>query len=126
MFHALGWRSPSGHETRSRPAAPRGKALPASNEQGVVSRGRASADTRPQASICVTVPEHEAEPLRCALFDRLYRHIVRIVVAPGKELGSRDAQAELELVIARDHLDEALHVVMSTASVAHFGPVQRR
>ena len=77
-----------------------------------------------RSRLSVTVSPNDAEPLRRALFARLDRRIERIVVAAGNELGSRAPLATLHIIIAREAVDEALHIVMSTASSARFGRVR--
>ena len=83
-------------------------------------RGQAQALSR----FSVTVAQKDAAPLRRALFDRLSRRIQRLVIAPGVELGSPEPVASLHLVLDRDAVDEALHIVMSTATSAQLGRVR--
>jgi hypothetical protein len=80
--------------------------------------------TEPRSRFSVTVAEKDAEPLRRALFDKLNRRIERLVIAPGVELGNLEPVAALHVVLDRDAVDEALHVVMSTASSAQLGRVR--
>jgi hypothetical protein len=79
---------------------------------------------RRRSRFSVTVPANDAEALRRALFAKLDHRIERIVIAAGIELGSREPLATLHLVTDREAVDEALHIVMSTASSAQFGRVQ--
>lgn len=79
---------------------------------------------QPRARFSVTVAQRDAEPLRRALFDKLNRRIQRLVIAPGVELGSREPLSALHLVLDRDAVDEALHIVMSTATSAQLGRVR--
>jgi hypothetical protein len=81
---------------------------------------------QPRSRFSVTVAQKDAGPLRRALFDRLNRRIERLVIAPGTELGSREPVAALHLVLDRDAVDEALHIVMSTATSAQLGRVRHR
>lgn len=80
---------------------------------------------RPRVRFSVTVAQRDAEPLRRALLDRLDRHIDGLVAAPGTELGTREARTALHVVMDRDAVDEALHIVMSTATSAQLGRVRR-
>ncbi len=80
--------------------------------------------TQPRSRFSVTVAKKDAEPLRRALFERLSRRIERLVIAPGVELGTLEPVAALNVVLDRDAVDEALHVVMSTASSAQLGRVR--
>jgi len=77
-----------------------------------------------QSRVAVTVAPNDAEVVRRALFAKLNRRIQRIVVATGHELGSRQTLATLHIVMDREAVGEALHIVMSTASSAQFGRVQ--
>jgi hypothetical protein len=72
----------------------------------------------------VTVSKNDAEPLRRALFDKLNHRIERLVIAPGVELGTRDPVSVLHIVLDRDAVGEALHIVMSTAVSAQLGRVR--
>jgi hypothetical protein len=74
--------------------------------------------------LSITVSPNNAERLRRVLFERLDRRIERIVVAAGNELGSRASLATLHIINDREAVDEALHIVMSTASSARFGRVR--
>lgn len=78
----------------------------------------------PRARFSVTVAEHDAEPLRIALLERLGDRVERLVSVPGAD-GSHEAVAALHVVLARDCVDEALHIVMSTAVSAQLGRVHR-
>lgn len=80
---------------------------------------------QPRARFSVTVAPREAEPLQLALFDRLEGRIERLVSVPGVEPGTREPATALHLVLERDAVDEALHIVMSTASSAQIGRVRR-
>ena len=80
--------------------------------------------TRSRSRFSVTVAEKDAESLRRALIDKLNRRIERLVIAPAVGLGTLEPVAALHLVLDRDAVDEALHVVMSTASSAQFGRVR--
>lgn len=85
---------------------------------------RSQTQPRSRSRFSVTVAEEDAKPLRRALIDKLNRRIERLVIAPAVGLGTREPVAALHLVLDRDAVDEALHVVMSTASSAQFGRVR--
>jgi hypothetical protein len=101
-------------------------------EPGGVAAARAAAVAQPatiegtqtQVLLSVTVPQQQAEALRRALFDRLYQRITRIVIAPGTELGMREAQIALEVVLEHGALDEALHTVMVATGSARLGAIR--
>lgn len=80
--------------------------------------------TQPRSRFSVTVAKKDAEPLRRALFNKLNRRIQRLVIAPAVELGTPEPVAALHLVLDRDAVDEALHIVMSTATSAQLGRVR--
>ncbi len=80
--------------------------------------------TQARARFSVTVAQRDAEPLRRALFDKLNCRIERLVMAPGVEPGTREPVAALHIVLDRDAVDEALHIVMSTATSAQLGRVR--
>jgi hypothetical protein len=88
---------------------------------------RRASDTRrvPRARFSVTVASRDAEPLRVALFDRLDGRIERLVSVPVAKAGTREAATALTLMLERDAVDEALHIVMSTATSAQLGRVHR-
>jgi hypothetical protein len=67
----------------------------------------------------------DAEPLQEALLERLDGRIERLVSVPGVESGSREGAIALHLVLERDAVDEAMHIVMSTACSARIGRVRR-
>lgn len=81
--------------------------------------------TRQRARFCVTVPDKDARPLRRALLGRLDRRIERIVSEPNREWGERGTSTALHIVLALDAVDEAMHIVLSTASSAQLGRVRR-
>jgi hypothetical protein len=85
---------------------------------------RSQTQPQPRSRFSVTVAEEDAEPLRRALIDKLNRRIERLVIAPAVELGTLEPVAALHVVLDRDAVDEALHVVMSTASSAQLGRVR--
>ena len=74
-----------------------------------------------RARVSVTVPQKYAERLRHALFVGLRDRIERLVSEPGFELGKREPMALLHIVLQRDAIDEALHVVVSTVRSAQLG-----
>jgi hypothetical protein len=78
---------------------------------------------RPLARLSVTVPPDQDEPLRCALFHRLRRRVRWIALSSRIELGAR--RTVLEVVLEPGAVDEALHVIMTTASCARIGSVRR-
>ena len=78
----------------------------------------------PRARFSVTVSQDNAKPLRVALLERLGARVERLVSVPSID-GMHDAVATLHVVLARDYVDEALHIVMSTASSAQLGRVHR-
>lgn len=80
--------------------------------------------SKPRSHLTVIVAPNDAGPLRRALFARLDRRIQRLVIAAETEPGSHEPRAALHLVIDRAAVDEALHIVMSTASSAQFGRVR--
>jgi len=81
--------------------------------------------TQPRARFSITVAPRDAESLRLALLDRLGGRIERFVSVPGAEPGTREPATALHLVLERDAVDEAMHIVMSTASSAQIGRVRR-
>jgi hypothetical protein len=87
------------------------------NEKGIAHKQRDC------ARLCLTVAAKDAEPLRRALFDQLYGYIQRIVVVPAREPGSREPSVGLVLVLMRDAVEAALHIVMITTDHAEFGRV---
>jgi hypothetical protein len=82
-----------------------------------------SGAARPLARLSVTVPQDQDEPLRCALFHRLRRRVRWIALSSRIELGAR--QTVMEVVLEPGAVDEALHVIMTTASCARIGSVRR-
>ena len=77
-----------------------------------------------RSRLVVSVGPDDAGAVRRALFAKLDRRIQRIVVVNGRELGSRQTLATLHIVMDREAVGEALHIVMSTARSAQFGLVQ--
>ncbi|HUL64938.1 MAG TPA: hypothetical protein VLW55_10010 [Burkholderiaceae bacterium] len=80
---------------------------------------------QPRARFSVTVVQRDAEPLQSALLERLDGRIERLVSAPAVEPGSREEATALHVVLERDAVDEAMHIVMSTACSARIGRVRR-
>ncbi|HTT10313.1 MAG TPA: hypothetical protein VMG60_05430 [Burkholderiaceae bacterium] len=88
-------------------------------------RHAARVPSQPRARFSVTVAQRDAGPLQTALLDRLDGRIERLVSVPGVEPGSRDMAVWVQLVLDRDAVDEAMHIVMSTACSAQIGRVRR-
>jgi len=63
--------------------------------------------------------------LQRALLERLDTRIERLVSAPVTEPGTREEATTLHVVLERDAVDEAMHIVMSTAGSARLGRVRR-
>lgn len=85
---------------------------------------RADRATRPRVCVSVTVALEDAEPLRRALFCRLYGHIKRVVVVRDAQDNGPASTAALQIVLDSETIDEALGVVQATADCA--GPAQVR
>jgi hypothetical protein len=79
---------------------------------------------RARSRLSVTVAVGDAEPLRRVLFVALGGRIQRLVKTEAKEPGSLETLASLHIVLDREAVDEAMHLVMSSTRSAQFGRVQ--
>ena len=71
------------------------------------------------------VGARDAGALQRSLLDRLGNRIERLVSVPANEPETREPATALHLVLARDAVDEAMHIVMSTAGSAQIGRIRR-